>query len=262
MSDVARRWAAASATLALAPASVDVWLAFCPPDGPAPALEAVLSVDERERAGRFVFARDRRRFVAARGLLRGVLARYLAIAAAEVRFTYAAHGKPMLADEHAPRLDFNVSHSEEAVVIAVSHAGPVGVDVEAIRTMADRDDIARRTFAPGEFSRLCLVDEGRRTEAFFNCWTRKEAFVKALGEGLSHPLERFEVTLDPGEPAGLLHIDGDAVRAECWTFVTLPQVRGFATALIVKGHPTVSCFQCSNEPAATIVAAANERCIA
>jgi 4'-phosphopantetheinyl transferase len=155
-----------------------------------------------------------------------------------------------------------MSHSDQAVLIAVSSAGPVGVDIEAVRAMRDRDDIARRTFAAGEFERLCALDDAGRTTAFFNCWTRKEAFVKALGDGLTHPLDRFEVTLAPDEPARLVHIDGDARRAAEWTMVALPHVPGFASALAVPGPAAVSCFRWSEQTSAPVTAAVSERCMA
>ncbi len=260
MSATAATWAAAAATLALRPASVDVWLAFGDPNARSEDTAAYLTPDEHERARRFVFARDRRRFVFARGVLRHLLGAYLQIAPADVRFTYASHGKPALA-AGMDGVEFNMSHSEEAVVIAVSSAGPVGIDIEAIRVMRERDDVARRTFADGEYRRLCALDEVRRTEGFFTCWTRKEAFVKALGEGLSHPLDRFEVTLAPGDPPRLLHLDGDAQRAAEWTIASLPTVTGFAGALALKGTAAVSCFRYPVNPAAEW-AAVSERCMA
>lgn len=262
MSVVTPTWAPAPASMVLPHAVVHVWLAFCSPDTPTSAFEQELADDERVRARRFVFERDRRRYVVARRTLRRLLGAYLGVAPADVRFTYAAHGKPELAEGHDRRLDFNMSHSDEAVLIAVSAAGPVGVDIEGLRAMRDRDDVARRTFAPGEFERLCALDDERRTEAFFACWTRKEAFVKAIGEGLSHPLERFEVTLGPDEPPRLLHIDGDRQRAASWTIAALPRVPGFASALALNGTATVSCFRWLEEPAAATAAAADERCMA
>lgn len=262
MSVIAPAWAEAPASVALPQGSVHVWLAFCEPDAPTATFERVLAADELSRAQRFVFARDRRRYVTAHRLLRQLLGGYLGVAPADVQFTYGEHGKPALTDTHARRVDFNMSHSGEAVVIAVSAAGPVGVDIEALRVMRDRDDVAQRTFAAGEFARLCGVDDEQRTEAFFNCWTRKEAFVKAIGDGLSHPLERFEVTLEPGAPARLVHIDGDVSRAAAWTIGVLPHVPGFATALAVNGAVTVSCFRWREEPVAASMAAADERCMA
>ena len=261
MSAAMAAWATPRGTVALEPASIHVWLAWCALDSPLDD-ETGLSSDERDRARRFIFARDRRRFVFARKTLRQVLGGYLGIDAAAVRFTYAAHGKPALANGFGAGLEFNMSHSDEAVVIAVSSAGPIGIDIEAIRSMRDRDEIARGTFAPGEVERLHALDEASRTDGFFRCWTRKEAFVKALGDGLNHSLDRFEVSLGPDEPARLLHIDGDAHCAARWMMAALPPLPGFASALALHGTAGVSCFQFQEEPAAAVVAAAGERCMA
>lgn len=262
MSGMPLAWAPAPARLDLAAGCVHVWLAVCPAHAPFDGYHAELPDDERRRARRFVFERDRQRFVFAHRVLRATLARYLAIPPRAVEFTAAPHGKPLLAAGHGAGLEFNMSHSDRAVLIAVSGAGPVGVDIEAVRDMRDRDDIARRTFAAAEFERLCRLDAGDRTTAFFNCWTRKEAFVKALGEGLSHPLDRFEVTLAPGEPARLVHIGGDVRQAAAWTMVALPDLPGFASALAVPGPATVSCFRWAEQSAAPVMVAANERCMA
>lgn len=255
-------WSAPPGSIAIRPAMVDVWLALCPLDADLEVAAAELSIDEIERARRFVFGRDRRRFIFARRTLRRLLAAYVGIAPAAVRFRYASHGKPALVSGPDLGIDFNVSHSGDAVVIAVSSAGPVGVDIEEIRPMPDRDDLAMRTFAPGEFRRLCAIGDSQRTEAFFACWTRKEAFVKALGEGLTHPLDRFEVAVDPTEPARLLHIDGDERRAGRWTISSLPPIEGFASALAFEAKAAVSCFRYPQNSVAATLAADGERCIA
>jgi 4'-phosphopantetheinyl transferase len=262
VSGVVPDWAEAPARNTLTGGAVHVWLAIGPDASASTDLEAHLPADERHRARRLAFERDRRRFVFAHYVLRATLSRYLAVAPIDIAFSYTAHGKPMLAGESGGRIEFNMSHSDRAVLIAVSTAGPVGVDIEAIRDLDDRDDIARRTFAPGEFQGLSRLAEGDRTTAFFTCWTRKEAFVKALGEGLSHPLDRFEVTVAPGQPAALVHVDGDARRAAAWTIAALPCVPGFATALAVAAPVTVSCFRWTEQSAAPAIAAAGERCMA
>ena len=261
MSSVASAWAPSPARLELTAGSVHVWLAVCPAEAPFDRFEGELPPDERRRAQRFMFDRDRRRFVFAHRVLRATLARYLDVAPGDIEFSNGKYGKPQLAGACGGRLEFNLSHSDHAVLVAISGAGPVGVDVEAIRVMRDRDDIARRTFAAGEFERLCRLDDEGRTAGFFNCWTRKEAFVKAIGEGLSHPLDRFEVTLAPGEPACLVHIDGDAQRAAAWAISTLPDLPGFTSALAVPGPATVSCFRWT-EQSAPVMAAVSERCTA
>jgi 4'-phosphopantetheinyl transferase len=221
----------------LAPGAIHVWLAHLDDVPGDPFVSAsVMSAEERARARRFAFDRDRRRFSAARVLLRTLLARYVGADPADLRFAIGPHGKPSLAGSpSAP--DFNVSHSRDAAVIAISRAGEVGVDIEAIRPMDDGEGIAGRFFAPAEAGRLRAVPPELRDQAFFACWTRKEAFVKAIGEGLSHPLDSFEVTLAPGEPARLLHVGGHPPDPAHWMLAALPAVAGYAGALVVRGRP-------------------------
>jgi 4'-phosphopantetheinyl transferase len=146
---------------------------------------AVLSTDERMRAGRFHFARDRDRFIACRGILRELLARYLHQDAATIQFSYGPHGKPDLAggNGHHP-LFFNASHAGALAIYAVTSVCPVGVDVEHLREIPDFDAIASRFFAPSETGRLTALPPAQRLEEFFACWTWKEAFLKATGEGI------------------------------------------------------------------------------
>ena len=155
--------------------------------------EAALSDDERARAARFVKPDLHRRFVAARGRLRQLLAERLHATAAELRFDYNAHGKPRLAGDLAGALEFNLSHSGEAAVAAFSSVGPVGVDIERIRTCVDHRGLARRFFSDAENRLLNDLSGDPQREAFFAIWTRKEAVIKALGVGLSLPLDRFSV---------------------------------------------------------------------
>ncbi len=230
-------WAAGVPDGDLAPGAIHVWLAYLDDGYGDPFLSAsVMSADEQARARRFVFEKDRRRFSAARVLLRTLLASYVGTDPAALRFTTGGHGKPSL-EGWPPAPAFNVSHSQDVAVIAVSRAGDVGVDVEAIRKMDDGEAIAGRFFAPAEADRLRGIAPELRDEAFFACWTRKEAFVKAIGEGLSHPLDSFEVTLGPGEPARLLGVGGHPPDPARWTLAALPAVPGYAGALVVRGRP-------------------------
>ena len=197
---------------------------------------SVLSPDEQERAARFVFARDRQRFVAAHLLLRRLLARHLRTTPAEVCFSSDRNGKPTLSGyAHPP--SFNLSHSQDAVVIAISLGGEVGIDIEAIRPVAEAERIAARFFAPGEIEAFRSVALAERERAFFSCWTRKEAFVKAVGSGLRHALRSFEVTLRPGEPARIVHAGTMASEARGWTLTELPAVPGYVGALAARGNP-------------------------
>ena len=199
-------------------------------DGPADLGWATLSPDERARARRFHFDHDRRRFVLARGALRRILARYVWREPAQLVIAYGEGGKPELADARR-RVEFNLSHSDELALIAVGRHGALGIDVERARPVPDMDELARRFFAPGESATLAAVAPERRAEAFFACWTRKEAYVKARGEGLSMPLASFEVSLAPGEPARLVRTTGDAAGPPRWSLHDLRPQPGYIGAL-------------------------------
>jgi 4'-phosphopantetheinyl transferase len=214
---------------------VDVWyvdLAVGP--GTLAGLLASLAEDERTRAGRFKFERDARRFVVTRSALRAVLGGYLRVAPRTLAFSYGAHGKPALEGGHAA-LDFNVSHSGEMAVVAAGWRRAVGVDVEQWRPLPDLAAIAARVFAPVELTTLGALTEGERPEAFFRCWTRKEAFIKATGLGLAQPLDSFVVSLAAGEPARFLDIAGDPGALARWTLHDLQFPAGYAGALVVEG---------------------------
>lgn len=218
----------------LGPAEVHVWAAELDrPDAELGALWETLSADERERAERFRFERDRRRFIAARGTLRALLSLYLPARPETFLFTHNAYGKPALSDG---ALSFNVSHSHTLALVALTQAGPLGVDVEQARADFATLSIAEQFFSPAEVAALRALPEAERVEAFFNCWTRKEAFVKALGEGLSFPLKAFDVSLRPGEPAALLHVDGDPEAASRWHIRALSPASGYVAALAVRDH--------------------------
>jgi len=156
----------------------------------------LLSNDEQLRAGRFHFERDRRRSIVARGVLRMLLGGHLDIAPAAVVFGYTQYGKPFVINQ-ASQIHFNVSHSGERALIALSVSRELGVDIEDVNREIDYGDLAARFFAPRECTALMRIAEPDRKRAFFACWTRKEAVVKAIGSGLSLPLDRFEVTIDP-----------------------------------------------------------------
>jgi 4'-phosphopantetheinyl transferase len=206
-----------------------------PPDTKA-VLLGTLSEDERARAERFRFERDRAHFVAARGALRCVLGRYLGAAPGALRFNYDAYGKPSLAPEFAGgELEFNLSHSHSLALVAVARGRAVGVDVERVRAEVSGPEIAERFFSPPEFAALRALPAAEQTRAFFDCWTRKEAFVKARGEGLSHPLDEFDVSLAPGEPAALLSVRNDPREAARWSLRALDAGAGYAAALAVEG---------------------------
>jgi 4'-phosphopantetheinyl transferase len=219
------------------PGEVRVWFARL--DLPAPVVagrERRLSSDERARAAAFRFDRDRRRFVAARGFLRGVLGECLGIPPREVTFAYGPHGKPRLADPSSG-LHFNLSHSGERAACALRRDGEIGVDVEAVRDLDDADDIAARFFSAAEATALRrLTSSGERLAAFFNCWTRKEAYLKALGDGLARPLDGFDVTLLPGEPPRLSRVVDDDEEPARWSLAELDPGPGYVGAVAVRAR--------------------------
>lgn len=188
-----------------------------------------LSGPERERAAAFKFDKDQRRFIARRGLLRAVLARYLAMAPARVECVAGPHGKPSLARGDSG-LEFNQSASGDLTLIAVASATPVGIDIERINVDPGHEELARRFFAPGEVAALCRLSPAERGIAFFRCWARKEAVVKALGMGLSFPLDRFEVPLEPGGGEVDLPSPGDAATKR-WRLIDLQADPNYADAL-------------------------------
>ena len=212
----------------LASGEVHCWCASLDvaPDASA-RLYATLTPDERARSAGFQFERDRRRFIVARGALRDLLGRYLQTEPGQIRFVYNAFGKPGLGPEFASRLKFNLSHSAGVALIAIA-AADVGVDLEYIRAHTHYADVARHFFSPAEFDELTALPSHRHAEAFFSCWTKKEAYLKARGEGLALPLNGFSVplTADPAQAA---------VEVHGWSLHTLRPAPGFAGALAVEG---------------------------
>jgi 4'-phosphopantetheinyl transferase len=206
------------------------------------ALGATLSDDERERAARFRFEPDRNRYVVARGLLRRVLAGYLDVAPERLRLRYEQHGKPVLVREQPGRsLDFNVSHSGELAVLAVGWSRRVGVDIEKVRPNVEAEEIAQRFFSPNEVQLLRSLPCHLRQDGFFCCWTRKEAYVKACGEGLQIALDSFDVTLHPAAPARFTRGVGPA-----WQLVGFMAEPGYPGALVYDGAPAHVGFLCAD----------------
>lgn len=196
-------------------------------------LERVLSLDERERAGRFSLALPRRRFVAARGILRAVLSRYVGTDPAVIILSYGDHGKPFLAEPcGAPGIQFNVSHAGDVALIAVTKGRGVGIDIEAIDSRAYQEAIVRRFFSPHEQDALRSIPEAGRERTFIVFWTRKEACIKASGLGFSLPLSSFDVSSDAKEPRVIV-CGGEGDRV--WTVVDIETVSGYAAACAVDG---------------------------
>jgi 4'-phosphopantetheinyl transferase len=193
--------------------------------------ESLLSSDELERAARFHFPIHRYRYISCRSQLRRILGSYLKFAPASIAFTYSEFGKPDVSPAQNPAaLAFSVSHSDDLCVVAVSHIHPLGIDVERIRDDFGGEEVAQSNFAPAEFRELLSLSTNVRPQAFFNCWTRKEAYVKALGAGLQIPLDSFEVSLRPGEPAVFLR-----GAAKNWNLLSFLAADRFQAAVAYGG---------------------------
>ena len=192
----------------------------------------VLNEEERARAARFHFERDRRRFVAGRAALRRILGAYLDRAPADLVFTLGRHGKPALENLG---LEFNLSHSGGCGLLAVTRGRRVGVDVEHVRADFAGEDIARRFFAPAEVEALAASAPDQYATGFFRCWTRKEAYVKARGDGLSLALDRFEVPLDPAATRAVASCLDDPSECWRWSLREVVPAPGYLGALVVEG---------------------------
>jgi 4'-phosphopantetheinyl transferase len=201
------------------------------------ALRKLLCDSERRRADRFVFDRDRNRFIVARARLREMLSTRLSVRPESVELTYGAHGKPALAHRFADSdLRFNVSHSGDVALYAFSFGREIGIDIEVVRPIPDADDIAARFFSRRENEAYRALDPSDKPLGFFYCWTRKEAFIKAIGDGLYHPLDSFDVSLAPGEPAEILRVK-DAPGSECgWHLNSFSPLPGLIAAVVTENH--------------------------
>jgi len=210
---------------------IHVWTAgLALPPHVIETLAETLAPDERARVARFVFPEHRSRSIAARGLLRRLLGRYLNRDPGSIRIAYGEHGKPGL---EGSELSFNLSHSADLVVFALSADGPVGIDAERVEANSDHLEIAKRHFSASEISALESVPATELPEAFFRTWTRKEAFVKARGEGLSIALDSFSALGDAFRPK--LSVEG-------WSLVDLVLAPGYVGAVAFPGSAVVRCF--------------------
>lgn len=178
-----------------------------------------LSTDERERAARYHFEQHGQRYIAGRGIVRLILSRYLSQTPQELAFVYGLRGKPALVG--AP-LQFNLAHSGGLAVLAVTRTRVVGIDIEQVRPVENWDGITRSFFSATECQSIRALPEQDRLRAFFVCWTQKEAYVKATGDGIGVPLDRFDVRVVPGEPPGLLRVEGNSTEISRWHFHELP----------------------------------------
>ncbi|MGA2031846.1 MAG: 4'-phosphopantetheinyl transferase superfamily protein [Thermoguttaceae bacterium] len=231
-------WPPGPTSFRLSPGEIHLWctLLDLPPEATR-QLASVLSEDERDRAARFGRELLRTRFVAARGTLRSLLGRCLGAPAEEIQICYGGHGKPALAAPwDAAGIHFNMAHSRNLAVFALSGGLDLGVDVEWVRPMRNMWQLVERYFSPQEQQQWRQMDDAQRQIAFFRGWTRKEAWLKGLGTGLTFPLEDFTVSLD--EPARLLAIRGDADQAARWWLESGVPAENALAAVACLGRPT------------------------
>ena len=245
-------WSDPPASVGLAAGEVHIWRAFlnCEPSVPS-RFESTLSPDERARAGRFIFETDRSRFVMARGILRDLLGGYLLLSPAEIQFCYGNRGKPALDPKtNSSSLQFNLSHSGDVALYAFAGRRRVGIDVERFRPELAGDEIAKRYFSAKEVDELTALPAESRTEGFYLCWTRKEAYIKATGDGLQVPLDSFDVSLSPGQSATLSTRDGIDWGITSFNPTVSPEPR-YAAAMVVEGaNYTTRFFRLVKENAA------------
>lgn len=210
------------------------------PEGRETDWRAVLSAPERERADKFAFPHLRERYVVAHAIMRQLLGGYLRVDPASFVYEIAERGKPSLPGKP---LHFNLSHANEHGLLAVTKAGEVGVDIESIDRKLDRTGIAERFFSRAEADELASLSPELQPEAFCNLWTRKEAWLKATGAGISEGLNQVEFNCRPGEPARLLRIKGDEREAASWFIQSFRPPDGHVGAIALRAkHTRVRCF--------------------
>lgn len=215
-------------------AVIDVWHVDL--DAACETPEDILSEDELARAARFATARHRRRFMTGRAALRRILASRLALAPAALRFNYGDWGKPALAPRiGGPALTFNISHCADLMLCAVGCDRAIGIDVERVRQDTDVMGLAQRYFSAQERAMLAQLDAVAQRQGFIACWTRKEAYIKAIGMGLSAPLDGFSVSAPPNEPPRLLSVADAPEEASRWSMAAFDPAPGFTAALVAEG---------------------------
>jgi len=231
-------WPDPPADLRLQSAEVHVFATWLDACRTIDRMRLFLSRDEKLRAGRFRFERDRNRFIVARAWLRAVLAHYLEISPAKIVFSYGPSGKPVLAGALAgSELQFNLAHSGALALLAVTTTAPIGIDVEHTRSIPEAEQLVCRFFSPREADFFHELEADARPAAFFNLWTRKEALLKATGEGIAHSLNRVEVSFLSHEPARLLSLPPGTLPLSRWTLRELHPAMGFTAALAVASFP-------------------------
>ena len=223
-------------TLTLSSQDIHIWRANL--DLPIEQIERfleTLSADEKIRAERFHFERHRNFFIAARGILREILSRYSELKPEEWRFNYGTRGKPEIAESCGVKnLEFNVSHSEEIALYGITRASKIGVDIEKIRSLDDAEKIAQRFFLPQEFLWLSKLSPAEKKAAFFSLWTCKEAYLKAIGEGLAFGLDQFEIGFSTDGLPKIISIQGNKEAGKYWFLQQFNPVLGYVGSVAVK----------------------------
>lgn len=198
-------------------------------------LHSLLTTLERERVSRFRFEDDRSRAIVGRGMLRMVLGDWTGRPPEEIELVEGPRGRPLLHGEGSTGLHFNVAHSGAWVLVGVADGRRIGVDVEQVRPVADMASLVARYFAPGEAAAIASLQGDDRVAAFFDCWTRKEAFIKAVGAGLQFGLDRFEVECRPGRVPAIVSIEGSAEEAARWRLWCGTPATGYRAAVATEG---------------------------
>jgi 4'-phosphopantetheinyl transferase len=229
-------------SIRLGPRDVQVWAIWLTASEAALAFfHSTLSLDERDRAERFRFENLRRSYVLSRGGLRILLGHYLDCPPNEIKLLYGPKGKPALREE--TRIQFNTSHSGQMALYAFTRDCELGVDVEELRELDDPEAIATRFFSGAEVSELLSLRPDERDLAFLRCWTRKEAYIKSIGDGLAIPLNHFQVTFLPGVPARFVRVTSDKGTAGDWTLHDLELAAGYVGALAYRDSPRPTTIQ-------------------
>ena len=230
-------WNVPEKDLSLSENEVHVWRASLQvSDHEYSMMQRVLPDNEHAHALRFAFEMDRRRWVVAHGVLRRLLSRYLLVEPGDIQFSSNPYGKPAVSSPPGgERLHFNMAHSADLALYAFSYNQQIGIDVEYVRQDIEFEPLARSYFSPREYATLQTLPTQLQQEAFFLCWTRKEAYLKAKGKGLSISLTTFDVSLIPGEPAALLACIEDANAPGRWLLFDLTPGVNYAGALAVEG---------------------------
>ena len=237
MNNADQQWKTSPVHPILAENEVHIWRASLHAEKSVlSTLQRLLSDEEVTKAKQFYFEKDRQHFIIAHGILRTLLSRYLNIPPSLLSFNYNAYGKPALSSPFCERyLHFNLSHSHDMALYAFAYTRQIGVDIEYMRSDFNYEELARHSFSAREQATLSALPQALKQQAFFNCWTRKEAYIKARGTGLSLPLDLFDVSLQPGEPAMLLASREDPQETTRWSLQEFFPAPSYAGAVAVEG---------------------------